>query len=108
MSKIWIARRAKRRALFLPLGQTRDNPSTIIPLHKTDRSELDELVRGLLEKRGVTNETQINETVEDAELDFENRVRVAEVSKELRYRIAEQAKYSKLRWGGLKPPKRRR
>ena len=103
MGKFYIVRRPKRAALVIPLGGTRARPTTIVPLYKMDDSELDELVEALLEKRKIKHEkSRLNEL---AEAEFENRAKVNEVRREIRRRIAEQAEFSKLKWGGLKPPK---
>ena len=102
---LWIARKPKRIALTLPLGGTRELPTTIIPLYKMEKSELDELVEAVLEKRKI--KPRKHEIIEKAEEGYEYRIKVAEASRELRMRIAEQAAFPKLRYGGLKPPRKR-
>lgn len=82
MPDIWIARRPQRKALMLPLGATKQNPNIIFPLYKTDQGELDELVRALLEKSGRTGE--VDRIIEQAELDYEARIKIAEARQELR------------------------
>lgn len=100
MPDIWIARRPQRQALMLPLGGTKQNPNTIIPLYRTERSELDELVRALLEKQGRTGE--VDKIIEQAELDYENRVKVDEARKELRRLMAIRASGGKLMQQGFR------
>ena len=107
MSRLYIARRPTRQALFLNQEGTREKPSVIIPLGKVvSNSELDELVQSALEKQGVPKE-KFHELIEKAELDYEYRRKLDEARAELRMRIREQALYSNLRWGGLKPPNKR-
>jgi len=101
----WIARRPGRAALFLPLGGTRANPNVIIPLYKTDNSELSELVHAVLEKQG--RGADFNKIMERAERDSEMRIKTHEASQELHKRLREQARYPKLKWGGLKPVRKR-
>lgn len=105
MSRLYIARRPTRQALVLPLGGTKEQPNIIIPLYKTDQSELDELAQAVLEKRGRSQDlSKINE---QAELDYEYRRKVAEAQAELRMRIREQARFPKLRHGGIKPHRKK-
>lgn len=107
MSRLYIARRPTRQALFLKQEQSREQPSVILPLYKElDNSELDELVQAALEKQGIPKE-KFHDLLEQAEKDYEYRLQLEEARKELRMRIAEQARYSNLRWGGLKPPTKR-
>lgn len=102
MSKLVIVRRPTRQAFFLPLGGTRASPNIIIPLHKTDDSELDELIRGVCEKHGLSA-AQTEAIVERAERDYEYRRKLQEARDELHRRVREQAEFSQLKWGGLKP-----
>ena len=82
---IYVARRAPRKALYIPMGQTGKNPALIFPLlRKTDQGELDELVRVELAKQGVTKESDVQKVVDNAEEDYEKRVKVAEASREVR------------------------
>jgi len=92
---------------MLPLGFTRDNPNVIIPLNnKVDRAELDHLIRAVSAKRGLT-EQEAEMMASVAEEQYEYRMKVKEASSELHRRIAEQARYPKLKYGGLKPPRRK-
>ena len=107
MSRLYIARRPTRQALFLQQGGTRKNPSVILPLGKeVSDSELDELVQSALEKQGIPKE-KFHDLIEKAELDYEYRRKLDEARAELRTRIREQALYPNLKWGGLKPPRKR-
>ena len=90
---------------MLPLEGTRAQPNIIIPLHKLENSELNELVEAVLEKRN--QKSRKHEILEKAEEGYEYRIKVAEASRELRKRLGEQAEFPKLRYGGLKPPRKR-
>lgn len=88
---------------MLPMDGTAKSPSVIIPLHKRiDRAELDFLVRGVCAKAGLSDK-QAETMLDAAEQQYEQRVKVKEASSELHMRIAEQARYPKLRHGGIKP-----
>jgi hypothetical protein len=102
MGSIYVARDPNRGAVMLPLGGTSAKPNVIIPLHKVDRGELDHLVRAVCAKQGL-NEKQTEMMAIAAEEQYEYRMKVKEASAELRMRIAEQAKFPKLRHGGIKP-----
>lgn len=85
MPRLYVARRPKRTALYLPMGQVSQNPSLLFPLlHKTDPSELDELIRIELEKVGITKESDVQAVVAKAEEDAESRIKVEEARKEIR------------------------
>ena len=84
MSRLFVARRPKRRGLLLPMLGTKANPSLLFPLDGVDRGELDELIRAILAKQGITNETEIQAIIEKAEQDSEVRIKVAEAKAELR------------------------
>ena len=53
-------------------------------LDKTDRGELDVLIRGILAKQGVTDEAEIQVIVELAELEMEQRIKIEDTRKEVR------------------------
>ena len=84
MSRLFVARRPKRRGLVLPMRGNRANPSLVFPLDGVDRSELDELIRAILAKQGVTDEKEIQAVVEKAEESSEVRIKVAEARAEVR------------------------
>ena len=85
MPNIWVARRNNRIGLMLPMGQVSQNPTLLFPLlRKTERSELDELVRIELEKQGITKESEVQSIIDKAEADYEYRVKVQEARQEVR------------------------
>lgn len=102
MSRLYIARRAPRRGLLLPQGMNKTNPSLIFPLDGVERSELDELARALLQKQGITKEVDVQAVIENAEADYENRIKVAEARKELRRLMALKAEGAKLMQVGFR------
>ena len=62
----------------------RSNPSILFPLDGVDNSELDDLVRAILFKQGVTDESEIQAVIEKAEKDSEIRLKVYKARKEIR------------------------
>jgi hypothetical protein len=101
--KIWVARKAPRKALFLPMGQVEKNPSLLFPmLNKIDPSELDELVRAELEKQGISNESDVHKIVGKAEEEYEQRIKTAEASREVRRLLKIKAEGGKLMQVGNK------
>jgi len=104
MSQLKVERNPQRVAVMLALGGTRENPTVIIPLWKMENSQLNDLVDSVLGKRGLASQKSRIEN--EIEVGYEYRKKIAEVRSELRRRISEQAKYPKLKWGGLKQPDR--
>ena len=102
----FTVKKAPRLVTYIPMGGTRENPNLIIPgSHKMEKQELDYLIQGVLAKRGLLNlESEIRD---NAEALIERKTKEWEASRDLHYRVAEQFKYPKLRWGGLKPPRKR-
>ncbi len=89
MPNIYIARRANRKALMLPMGQVSQNPTLLFPLLKrTEKSELDDLVRVELAKQGITKESDVQNIIDKAEKEYEQRVKVAETQREVRRLMA--------------------
>lgn len=84
----------------MSMGATRGNPSLIFPLAQTDNSELDELVKATLEKQGRLGE--VNKLMEQAELDYENRIKVAEARQELRRLMGMRGEGMKLMQRGFR------
>ena len=80
MSRIAIVRRPKRKGLYLAKGV--GSKSLLFPLGNIERGELDELVRGILAKQGITEESEIQAVIDAAEKDAEMRIKVAEVKAE--------------------------
>ena len=93
MSKLVVARRKNRRGLTIPLQGTRANPTLLFPLDSVESNELDELIRAILAKQGVTEEAEIQAIVEKAEQSFEVKQRIYEARKEVRRLLA-------IRWAG--------
>ncbi len=96
MGNLFIARRPQRKGLFLPMLGNRANPSLVFPLESVDRSELDELIRAILAKGGVTEESEVQAIVEKAEQDSEIRLKIIEARKEVRRLMKERAKGNSL------------
>ena len=92
MGRLLVARRRGRRGLFLPREGSKTNPSLLFPLDGVDRSELDELIRAILAKGGVTNEADVQAVVDRAEKDSEIRIKIAEARAEIRRLMAIKAK----------------
>ena len=96
MGRLYIARRPKRRGLLIPRLGNRAKPNLLFPLDGVDKSELDELIRAILAKQGVTSEVEIQAIVERAEKDSEVRIKVNEAKAELRRLMGIRAKGFKL------------
>ena len=114
MSELVVVRHKNRRGLMLPQQGTRANPTLLFPLDGVERSELDELIRGILAKQGVTGEAEIQAIVEKAEQSFEIRQKVYEARKEVRRLLAIRRAGGKLMQVGFRkwrqvwfPPVRR-
>lgn len=88
--------------LYIPMKGTRDNPNLMFFLPKTDRGQLDELVRAQLQKQGVTNEAEVQKIVDQAEREYEKRIKVIETEKELRRLMALRARGAKLMQVGFR------
>ena len=84
MARLFVARRPGRKGLLLPQEGSRANPSVVFPLDGVERGELDELVRAILAKGGVTEEKEVQAIVEAAEQASEVRIKVAEAKAEVR------------------------
>ena len=99
---LYIARRAKRRALYIPMAGVKADPSLLFLMDKTDKNELDDLVRAVLTKRGITTESQVQKLVTEAEIQSENRIKVAEARMELRRLMKERAEGKALMQRGFR------
>lgn len=84
MGSLAFQRDANRIGLYIPLGQTKESPSLIVPFYKMERSELDDIVRLELSKQGITDETKVQEVCDEAERQYEERRKTAEASREIR------------------------
>jgi hypothetical protein len=102
MSKLHIARRPKRMGLYIPMKGNRDNPSLVFPLYEIDPSELDELIRAILEKQGVTEESEVQAVIDQAEQDSEVRIKISESRAEVRRLMALKRKGAKLMQRGFR------
>lgn len=102
MGNLYVARRPRRRGLVLPMKGNRANPSLIFLLDGADRSELDELVRAILAKGGVTEEAEVQAVVDRAEHDSEVRIKVAAARAEVRRLMRIRAAGGKLMQRGFR------
>lgn len=103
MPRLNVQRYAKRKGLYLPMNQNSQSPSLLFPLlRKTDWGELEELVRIELEKQGITNESEVQKIVDEAEKEYEKRIKVEEARREIRRLMALKAKGAKLMQVGYK------
>ena len=73
-----------RLGLYVPLGQTKKSPSLVIPFYKMERSELDDIVRIELAKQGITEESEVQVVIDEAETQYEQRRKVEEARQELK------------------------
>ena len=94
-----------RGMLMLPTGYTRKNPNILIPTFGLDDAELSNMIIAECEKQGLS-EKQANVVVEEAEREYENRMKVKEAQRELRMRLREIQRYPKLKNGGIAPVKK--
>ena len=69
---------------MLPMGSSPTHPMLIFPLDYVDRSQLDDLIRAILAKQGVTNEAEVQAVVDAAETDREVRMKILQARLELR------------------------
>jgi hypothetical protein len=96
VSNLVVARHATRRGLLLPTLGTRNNPFLLFPLDNVEKGELDELIRAILAKGGVTDEAEVQAVINRAERDFEIRRQVYEARMEVRRLMALKAAGAKL------------
>jgi hypothetical protein len=81
--QIYVAKK-KRKALYLPMGGTKDNPSLMFFTPGASKGQVDEMVRKQLEKQGITNPSKINLILNQAEVDYEKRRKIIEAQTELK------------------------
>ena len=84
MGSLSFQRNPNRLGLYIPMGQTKESPSLVIPFYKMERSELDDIVRLELAKQGITDESTVQAICDEAEEQYEQRRKVAEAQVELR------------------------
>jgi len=79
---LWIARQKfPRKGVLLPVGN-----GVMIPLYKMGKNQLEEIIDWQLERSGIPKEERQN-VREQAEKDYENRIKVNLVRKEIRRRL---------------------
>ena len=82
---LWVARQKPlRKGVLLPIQGT---GGVMIPLHKMGKNQLEEVIDWQLEKSGIPKEER-QKVREQAELDYENRIKVNLVRQEVRRRLA--------------------
>ena len=85
---LWIARQPSlRKGVLLPIQGT---GGVMIPLYKMGKNQLEEIIDWQLEKHGIPKEKR-QKVIEQAELDYENRLKVDFVRKEVRRRLEGQS-----------------
>jgi len=86
---LYVARQnlPQRKAVLLPIPGT---GNVAIPLHKMGKNQLEEVIDWQLEKSGIPKEER-QKVIEQAELNYENRIKVGLVRQEVRRRLAGQS-----------------
>lgn len=85
---LWLARqKSNRKGVLLPIQGT---GGVMIPLHKMGKNQLEEVIDWQLEKAGIPKEER-PKIREQAELDYENRIKTDLVRKEVRRRLEGQS-----------------
>jgi hypothetical protein len=81
---LWIARQKPlRKGVMLPMP---NGGKVAIPLHKMGKNELEEIIDWQLEAGGIPKEER-GKIREQAEIDYENRIKVGLVRQEIRRRL---------------------
>jgi len=81
---LWIARqKPNRKGVLVPIPGT---GGVMIPLYKMGKDQLEEIIDAQLEKGGIPKE-QRQKLREQAELDYENRIKTNLVRQEIRRRL---------------------
>ena len=81
---LWIARqKSLRKGVLLPIPGT---GGVMIPLYKMGKNQLGEIIDWQLEKSGIPKEER-QSVIDQAEKDYENRLKVDLVRKEVRRRL---------------------
>lgn len=85
---LWIARQPSlRQGVLVPIPGT---GGVMIPLYKMGKNQLEEMIDWQLEKSGIPKEER-QKLRDQAELDYENRLKVDFVRKEVRRRLEGQS-----------------
>jgi hypothetical protein len=100
MSLLKIEWRPQRKALLIAGDMNKANPGLLFPLHGIAPGELDELIRAILAKRGITDEHTIHAIIEKAEKDAEVRLKVSQARAKIRKIMAEKRKGNKIMMNG--------
>lgn len=95
---MWVPKQMGPKALFLPMGGTRQKPNVIIPTYGTDKSEMAELVDALCEKRGIPK-SERPALIAQAEMLYEQRIKIWEARQEIRRRLEGQLPRMKKKGG---------
>lgn len=81
---LWLARQKPiRKGVLLPIPGM---GGVIIPLYKMSKNQLEEIIDAQLEKGGVPKGER-QKLREQAELDYEERIKVARVKQEIKRRL---------------------
>lgn len=81
---LWLARqKPTRKGVLLPIPGT---GGVMIPLHRMGEAQLEEVIDWQLDKSGIPKEAR-QKVREQAELDYENRLKVDFVKQEIRRRL---------------------
>ncbi len=96
MGNLTFQRDDHRLGLYVPLGQTKESPSLVVPFYKMERSELDDIVRLELSKQGITDEAAVQAICDEAETQYEERRKVEEARQELKRLMEIRARGGKL------------
>jgi hypothetical protein len=85
---LWIAKKNfPRKGVLVPIPGT---GGVMIPLHRMGENQLEEVIDWQLEKSGIPKEER-QKLREQAELDYENRIKVNLVRQEIRRRLEGQS-----------------
>ena len=86
MASLTFQRDSHRSGLYIPLGQTKESPSLVVPFYKMERSELDDIVRLELSKQNppITEESEVQAICDEAEVQYEQRRKTEEARQELK------------------------
>ena len=104
--RLFVARRKERTGFYLPMQGTKEKPSLLFFLPKVERGQLDELIRSQLQKQGITNEADVKRIVDQAETEYERRIKTVEAEKEIRRLMQIKAEGGKLMQVGRRKWKR--
>jgi hypothetical protein len=84
VSNLYVARRKQREGLYIPMAGDGKNPNLMFFLPKMDNGQLDQYVRSELSKQGITDEATVNAIIEEAEKQYERRIKVKEAERTIK------------------------